>query len=484
MNRSINNSNNNNNNISRNNSNSNSSNNNPPEQATALKQIYEARTQLYEQNEMEMTDLRHRLKQAMDKKKNLIEQKNVAQKNYEEASSKIVDLLDDDDDDDDNKVSSNNEEKKKMRKTKNLQNSNNINRQVGEGGDGNDRVLSPRKPAAKKSLSRPLKKTPKNYGKYMMRPKPSPPEIVDLVDDDDDNDDDNDNDNDDDDDDDDDDKKNKNDGNDDDDDDNKDVSLETTPFRQSQVQVASASAVVAAAVDRNSSSKISDSGNGSRSNQKEKTTSSTKKHPRSTSITPTNSSSSSSRVSSPNEKVVVVNTITKKKRPRSTATSMTIIRERIRPTYIPKERWLQSSIGRTREKLNTIDDMVQYIGSCKFGQSCICSKFGKVHAIVLNDEWNHLVETHDEPQLWYVGVGPGRKRDANLVAACPQTIPLFHAPKIQYNTKELFYVGHYKVLNIKEYNPPIVINDQERQLLLTFTFVEFDNKLATIINKA
>merc|ERR1712238_640728 len=135
-----NNSNNNNNNISRNNSNSNSSNNNPPEQATALKQIYEARTQLYEQNEMEMTDLRHRLKQAIDKKKNLIEQKNVAQKNYEEASSKIVDLLDDDYDDDDNKVSSNNEEKKKMRRTKNLQNSNNINRQVGEGGDGNDRV--------------------------------------------------------------------------------------------------------------------------------------------------------------------------------------------------------------------------------------------------------------------------------------------------------------------------------------------------------
>jgi len=237
------------------------------------------------------------------------------------------------------------------------------------------------------------------------------------------------------------------------------------------------------AVDRNSSSTISDSGNGNSSNQKEKTMSSTKKRPRSTSITPTNSSSSS-RVSSPNEKVVVVNTITKKKRPRSTATSMTIIRERIRPTHIPKERWLQSSIGRTREKLNTIDDMVQYIGSCKFGQSCICSKFGKVHAIVLNDEWNHLVETHDEPQLWYVGVGPGRKRDANLVAACPQTIPLFHAPKIQYNTKELFYVGHYKVLNIKEYNPPIVINDQERQLLLTFTFVEFDNNLAAIINKA
>jgi hypothetical protein len=418
-------------------------NNNPPEQAGALKKIYQARKELYEANEGDITALKCRLEQAMEKKIDLTEQMNEAKTNYDEASSKIVDLLDDDEDDNDD---------------------DNEN-------DDNDKGLDERKPAARRpptnesSASVPLKRTPRNYEQHMtttttttmipqqskstlkrtpgnyeqhmmmmmqLQPPPPPPEIVDLVDDDDDN------------------------------DDNYDDTMNRIRLRK---DIHSAESVAS-----KSSSSINNS-------QTEEEACSTKKRLMSKSTT-SNNSKTSSISSPPNGKVA---TDVTKKRPRSTSNLTMTIRNRIRPADIPQDRWLQSSIGRTREELNNID-LVEYMGSCKFGQSCICSKFGKVHAIVLNDEWNELVQTIDEQQLWYVGLGPGRKRDAGLVAACSSTIPIFHAPKVEYKTRELFYVGHYKVLNIKEYDPPISITDQERQLLLTFTFVEFDINLATIIN--
>ena len=463
-------------------------NNNPPEQAGALKKIYQARKELYEANEGDITDLKRRLEQAMEKKIDLAEQMNDAKTSYDEASSKIVDLLDDDEDD----YGDNDEKNKnKIPQTNRNNHKDNINQEEEKkdnndnNDNDNDKGLNERKPATKRTpnessaSSLPLKRTPRNYKQHMTKtttttmttpqqskstlkrtpgnyeqhmmmmsqlqpppPPSSPPEIVDLVDDDDDDDDDNDdsdycNDN-----------------------DNEDDRMNKIRRRKKKIQAAKPAARI-------------------NNSKKENGVCSTKKRPRSTSTTSINGSNSIS--SPPNEQLMLDVT---KKRPRSTSNLTMTIRNRIRPSDIPQDRWLQSSIGRTRDELNSIDDMVQYMGSCKFGQSCICSMFGKVHAIVLNDEWNELVQTIDEQQLWYVGLGPGRKRDAGLVAACSSTIPIFHAPKVEYKTKELFYVGHYKVLNIKEYDPPISITDQERQLSLTFTFVEFDIKLATIINNA
>ena len=467
-------------------------NNNPPEQAGALKKIYQARKELYEANEGDITDLKRRLEQAMEKKIDLAEQMNDAKTSYDEASSKIVDLLDDDEDD----YGDNDEKNKnKIPQTNRNNHKDNINQEEEKkdnndnNDNDNDKGLNERKPATKRTpnessaSSLPLKRTPRNYKQHMTKtttttmttpqqskstlkrtpgnyeqhmmmmsqlqpppPPSSPPEIVDLVDDDDDDDDDD-----------------NDDGNDSDyynDNNNEDDTMNKIRRRKKKIQAAKPAARI-------------------NNSKKENGVCSTKKRPRSTSTTSINGSNSIS--SPPNEQLMLDVT---KKRPRSTSNLTMTIRNRIRPSDIPQDRWLQSSIGRTRDELNSIDDMVQYMGSCKFGQSCICSKFGKVHAIVLNDEWNELVQTIDEQQLWYVGLGPGRKRDAGLVAACSSTIPIFHAPKVEYKTKELFYVGHYKVLNIKEYDPPISITDQERQLSLTFTFVEFDIKLATIINNA
>ncbi|OEU16968.1 hypothetical protein FRACYDRAFT_239563 [Fragilariopsis cylindrus CCMP1102] len=369
-------------------------NNNPPEQAGALKKIYQARKELYEANEGDITDLERRLEQAMEKKIDLAEQMNDAKTSYDEASSKIVDLLDDDEDDYDD-----NDGKNIPQNIKNNHEDYINQEEEKKDNNDNDKGLNERKPTAKRTpnessaSSLPLKRTPRIYEQHTtttMVPQQSK------------------------------------------------STLKRTPGNYEQHMMMM-----------------------------------------STSTTSINGSNSIS--SPPNEQLMLD---VSKKRPRSTSNLTMTIRNRIRPSDIPQDRWLQSSIGRTRDELNSIDDMVQYMGSCKFGQSCICSKFGKVHAIVLNDEWNELVQTIDEQQLWYVGLGPGRKRDAGLVAACSSTIPIFHAPKVEYKTKELFYVGHYKVLNIKEYEPPISITDQERQLLLTFTFVEFDIKLAAIINNA
>jgi len=68
---------------------------NPPEHAQALQEIYQAREELVRQNEAEIVDLEQRLKQTKRKQKELLAQMTVAKENYEEASAKIVDLLDD-----------------------------------------------------------------------------------------------------------------------------------------------------------------------------------------------------------------------------------------------------------------------------------------------------------------------------------------------------------------------------------------------------
>ena len=414
-----------------NNNNNNNNNKFPPEQAPCLKQIYEARKQLYDQNESDIEELQRRLEEAREKKSVLTEHMVVAKSNYEDASSRIVDLIEDDNFDSDtisnsngnsngnNRTNTNNDDdgrdkvKKLNKKTEQQQRSlSNENKHDDDNHLHHDDYRSSTEeralPVAK--TSHPLlKKTPRNYGNYCSSS--SLPEVIDLMDDDDD------------------------DGN------QNESSSGGIPTRHQQsdgIQVA-----------------------GSRCSS--------------------DSSSSNQGVKRTRSSVSKLSTTA------ATTTTMARKIQRKKPMDVPKERWLQSSLGRTRDELNSIDDMVQYMGSCQFSQQCVCSKFGKVHAIVLNDEWNDLVVTNDEKQYWYVGVGPGRKRQANLVVSdCAQQkgIPIFHAPKIRYKTKQLFYVGHYKVLKIEEYDPPIVINGMERQLLITLTYVEFDTALATIINNA
>ena len=126
--------------------------------------------------------------------------------------------------------------------------------------------------------------------------------------------------------------------------------------------------------------------------------------------------------------------------------------------------------------------MAQHV-PCKFGQSSVCSKYGTVYAIVLNDEWNDLPKRNDMLQDWFVGVGTRRKQLARMVGACTKPIPIFHAHKKEHKTQEIFYVGHYRVQSIQEFNHTVVVKGTERDIKLTFAFDRFDRRLDAVIQR-
>mmetsp|Transcript_11808 Transcript_11808/g.29933 ORF Transcript_11808/g.29933 Transcript_11808/m.29933 type:complete len:445 (-) Transcript_11808:29-1363(-) len=437
---------------------------NPPEQAPALKQIYEARLELVRQNEVEIADLKLRLDQAIRRQDKLVTQMTQAKANYEDAASKIVDLLEDNDEKEEegggdksqeylgneSKLSHQSPGKEKTEEKCKAGSSRNSYKQEIEPAINQSRTPSPSIPM------------PSNYTQKRMVN-----EVVDLIDSDVDSDDDMDH--------------IANliaDGN----------NRKLPPKKRSHSPTTNSARGNVEEDDtvtqklkrekpspRESSTPIPTENltkkNLSKSDDEKKSPTTTR--PRSSS---TNSVGNRAGNEGNSESVG-------RKRSSSSTAFTRRIRFRDRTSNIPPERWLKSSVGRTREELNNIDDMVQYMGSCQFGKSVVISMFGTVHAIILNDEANVLVQRNDDYQYWYVGLGPGRKRDARLVGASQSTIPIFHAPQMEYQTKELFYVGHYRVKDIEELNPPIVEMSKERDMKITFAFEKFDERLDSIIKK-
>ena len=400
---------------------------NPPEQAPALKQIFEARLELVRQNEAEVEDLKHRLKQASRRGKELVAQMKVAKANYEEATSKIVDLMEDGDGDEDEKYGP---------------------------GMGNESKYS--RDATRKTSKKRGKPTPDESSQshnegaepHVKLERRSTPtissqlqEIVELLESDDENEI----------------ESSTSEG-------KRKASHSTKRPRSSSSGSANPEKESLTTSKRSKSSSPSDK-SGNKSNRSDEKESSSTRRARSS------STSSAGKTAE----------VTRKRSPSVSFSNR--IKLRPRPSSIPPESWLKSSVGRTREELNSIDDMVQYMGSCQFGKSVILSQFGKVYAIILNDEWNTLAQRNDEYQFWYVGLGPGRKRDARLVGASESSIPIFHAPKEQYSTKELFYVGHYKVKKLEELETPVIEMEKERDMKITFVFEKFDERLDSIIKR-
>jgi hypothetical protein len=426
---------------------------NPPEQAPALKQIYEARQELVRQNESEIADLNHRLEQATQRHKGLVAQLAISKENFEEAASKIVDLLDDEeerggDGGGDNYRENRGNESKYSRpgnsKKKTKQHNEDKDNPPSDEDDKRHIVMQEKRYPSR--MASPLKATPSNYAKNLRMID----EVVDLVES-------------------------------DDNDENSDTcigiaSQSTKRSRSPSPAPKTASSNVKEDKDVGHKRTKSLSPDGTTSNSRGKDRTNSTQH---------DSSGDEKKCSEEGKPATLnnnKNNNTKKKRGSSSALTRRI-KLRPRPNSVPPERWLKSSVGRTREELNAIEDMVQYMGSCQFGQSVVVNKFGKVHAVVLNDEWNALAQRNDEYQIWYVGLGPGRKRDARLVGASPTTIPIFHAPKVEYTTRELFYVGHYKVKNLEELDPPIVEMGNERDMRVTFAFEKFDTRLDSIIKQ-
>jgi hypothetical protein len=145
------------------------------------------------------------------------------------------------------------------------------------------------------------------------------------------------------------------------------------------------------------------------------------------------------------------------------------------------DRQLRRSVGRTRDELNKLPKIRQYMNDCKFGQAVVSHKRGRVYAITLNDQWNVLVKRVDELQEWYVGVGAMRRKNANLVAQSAVPIPVFQSPKVKERTCKIHYVGHYSVLSMHKLKGQPDIMKKERQLLVRFSFTHFDVTFARII---
>lgn len=108
-----------------------------------------------------------------------------------------------------------------------------------------------------------------------------------------------------------------------------------------------------------------------------------------------------------------------------------------------------------------------------------------VVTIVLNDEWNDLANSTSDIQEMYIGKSPEsngkpslRDRAAEALVSPPQQDPvaLFFAPK-QKGKREIYYGGHWKVIDGKMLNPTRAVKGQERQCLAKFEFVGVDSQI-------
>lgn len=115
-----------------------------------------------------------------------------------------------------------------------------------------------------------------------------------------------------------------------------------------------------------------------------------------------------------------------------------------------------------------------------------------VKTIVLSDEWNDLVNDTSQIQEMYIGTNPEkdskptmRDRAAEALVAPPQKEPiaLFFAPRNSNGSTEIFYGGHWTVVDGKMLNPPRAVKGQPRQCLAKFAFAGVDASLVEALNK-
>ncbi|KAL3916141.1 MAG: hypothetical protein SGILL_005316 [Bacillariaceae sp.] len=144
----------------------------------------------------------------------------------------------------------------------------------------------------------------------------------------------------------------------------------------------------------------------------------------------------------------------------------------------------KTSVGKTRTQLNNNTELVErMMGTAKFGQAAVCAKNMKIHAVVLNDDWNELATSPEDKQEWYVGIGSGRKTTAVRVGETKTPIPIYQAPTKQKG--KIFYVGHYTVESMKEFEEQFQrVRGVPRQMLITFKYDSFSQKLADVIAKS
>lgn len=159
---------------------------------------------------------------------------------------------------------------------------------------------------------------------------------------------------------------------------------------------------------------------------------------------------------------------------------------------------LTISQGRNRDWFDKNFDCEAHGIVKKFYQATFSTKTSEktkkvtVKTIVLNDEWNDLVTDTSQIQEMYIGKSPDndvkptfRDRAAEALVNPPQQDPiaLFFAPKHSLNTNEIYYGGHWKVVDGEMLQPPRLVKGQLQQCLARFAFVGIDRHIVEAINK-
>jgi hypothetical protein len=154
--------------------------------------------------------------------------------------------------------------------------------------------------------------------------------------------------------------------------------------------------------------------------------------------------------------------------------------------------------GRTPEWLEENLDsdalgLVKKFAQASFGTKTFeKTKKVKVYTILLNDEWNELVRVTESIQEMYIGSNTNphakptlRDRAAEALVSPPRQDPiaLFLSPKQEKGTSDVFYAGHWTVMDGKMLDPPRMVRGQMRQALVKLTFVGVDQSLVDAINQ-
>jgi len=114
----------------------------------------------------------------------------------------------------------------------------------------------------------------------------------------------------------------------------------------------------------------------------------------------------------------------------------------------------------------------------------------RVFTLVINDESNDIVSTCGEVMDFYISSGNNpskpslRDRAAEALVTPPQKEPvaMFAAPKSSLQTSDIYYIGHWKVIDGERLNPPKMVKGQPKQTLVKFQFVGVNPALIQAMN--
>jgi hypothetical protein len=209
------------------------------------------------------------------------------------------------------------------------------------------------------------------------------------------------------------------------------------------------------------------------------------------------------QVAAPPIRIVVAETIA----PTEELHSDLLPRRKPRPVVVALKAYaypkptLRITKGRSREWLEKNLDYEAFGLVKKFYLATIGTKTNEkahkvtVRTIVLSDEWNNLAtDTHMVQEMYVVkstgensGGGGTSQRDRAALALVDSVpshpIALFFAPKKTLDTNDLYYVGHWKVVDGKILDPPEMIDGHLRQAVAKFAFAGVDKNIVDALNR-